>query len=93
LFAVLRDKAVGEIAEILFPIAEQIVITAVDNPRAASPEEVAASTRASGDVILQPGFAVAFDRAIAATPKNGLLVITGSIYLVGAAISRLHHVG
>jgi dihydrofolate synthase/folylpolyglutamate synthase len=93
LFAVLRDKAVGEIAEILFPIAEQVVITAVNNPRAAQPEEVAASTRAAGDSILIADFPAALDHAISLIPKDGLLVITGSIYLVGAAISRLQHVG
>ncbi len=91
LFAVLRDKAVGEIAEILFPIAHQVVITAVDNPRAASPEEVAASSRMSTDAVLDPYFASALTRAIKMTPKDTVLVITGSIYLVGAALSRLRN--
>jgi len=90
LFAVLRDKAVGEIAEILFPIADEVVITTVENPRAASPEEVARATRMSTDAILEPDFAVALDRAIDSTPEGGLLVITGSIYLVGAALSKLN---
>lgn len=31
-FGVLRDKAVAEIAEILFPIAERVILTRVDNP-------------------------------------------------------------
>ncbi len=89
LFAVLRDKAVGEIAEILFPITDQIIITTVDNPRAASPDEVAsAAARLSTDAILEPSLEAALGRAITITPKDGVLVITGSIYLVGAALSR-----
>jgi len=89
LFAVLRDKAVGEIAEILFPIADQVVITTVENPRAASPEEVLRSTRMATEAILEPNLAAALDRALEMTPKDGLLVVTGSIYLVGAALSHL----
>jgi len=89
LFAVLRDKAVGEISEILFPIADQIVITSVDNPRAASPEEIANASRMTTDTILEPNLATALARAINMTAKDGLLVISGSIYLVGAALSHL----
>jgi dihydrofolate synthase / folylpolyglutamate synthase len=89
LFAVLRDKAIGEIAEILFPVADQVVITAVDNPRAAAPEEVAAATRASTDAVLDPDLPDAMERAIGLTSSDGVLVITGSIYLVGAALSHL----
>jgi dihydrofolate synthase/folylpolyglutamate synthase len=89
LFAVLRDKAVGEIAEILFPVADPVIVTSVDNPRAASPEEVAASTRAGADAVLIPNFPAALAHAIEVTPRDGLLVITGSIYLVGAALPKL----
>jgi dihydrofolate synthase/folylpolyglutamate synthase len=89
LFAVLRDKAVGEIAEILFPIADQIVITSVDNPRAATPEEVRAASRMKIDPVLLPSLPEALQRSIELTGREGVLVITGSIYLVGAALSQL----
>jgi dihydrofolate synthase/folylpolyglutamate synthase len=89
LFAVLRDKAVGEIAEILFPIADQVVITMVDNPRAAQPKEVAESARVTSDAILEPDLGKALNAATEATPNDGVLVVTGSIYLVGAALSKL----
>ena len=89
LFAVLRDKAVGEIAEILFPIADQVVITTVDNPRSASPEEVASASRMATDAIAEPDLDKSLQRAIKLTGENSLLVITGSIYLVGAALEGL----
>jgi dihydrofolate synthase / folylpolyglutamate synthase len=89
LFAVLRDKAVGEIAEILFPIADQVVITTVDNPRAASPEEVVAASRMATEAVSEPDLGKALQRAIDVAGKHGMLVITGSIYLVGAALAKL----
>ena len=36
----MRDKAIGEMAEILFPLAERVIATRADNPRSASPEEI-----------------------------------------------------
>ena len=89
LFAVLRDKAVGEIADILFPVADQVIITTVDNPRAASPEEVAAASRTASEAVLERDFTTALERAMELTVRDGILVITGSIYLVGAALARL----
>ncbi len=89
LFAVLRDKAVGEIAEIIFPIADQVIITSVDNPRAASPEEVAAASRMSTDAVLVPDVSQGLQKAVELTSADGVLVITGSIYLVGAVLSHL----
>jgi dihydrofolate synthase/folylpolyglutamate synthase len=89
LFAVLRDKAVGEIADILFPIADQVVITTVDNPRAALPEEVAKASRTAADAVLEPDFSAALQRAMVLNAEDGVLVITGSIYLVGAALEGL----
>src|SRR5439155_20884192 len=34
-FGALRDKAIGEIAEILFPVAERVIATRAENPRSA----------------------------------------------------------
>ena len=36
-FGVMRDKAVREITEILFPIAQHVIVTHANNPRSASP--------------------------------------------------------
>jgi dihydrofolate synthase/folylpolyglutamate synthase len=89
LFAVLRDKAVGEITEILFPIADQVVVTKVENPRAATPEEVATGSRMASDVVLEPDLDKALAAAMSLTAKDGVLVVTGSIYLVGEVLLRL----
>ena len=36
IFGAMRDKAIGEMAEILFPLAERVIATRADNPRSAS---------------------------------------------------------
>jgi len=90
LFAVLRDKAVGEITQVLFPLADHVVVTGVNNPRSATPKEVAEVAQRSGtEVVAAKNFNEAIDKALQSTPKNGVLVITGSIYLVGEALQWL----
>ena len=41
IFGAMRDKAIREIADILFPLADRVIVTRARNPRAASPEEIA----------------------------------------------------
>ncbi len=92
LFGVLRDKAVGEIAEILFPIADTVVATRVENPRSASPEEIISAGARTGSIIVaEADFARAMEEGFQLAMQNqgDLLVITGSIYTVGAATAWL----
>ena len=39
-FGAMRDKAISEMTEILFPLAERVIATRPENPRSASPEEI-----------------------------------------------------
>jgi dihydrofolate synthase / folylpolyglutamate synthase len=90
LFAVLRDKAIEEIVRILFPLADDVIVTTVANPRTATTEEIAAAAGATGtDVRQAANFADAIQAALSRTTKTGVLVITGSIYLVGEALQWL----
>jgi dihydrofolate synthase/folylpolyglutamate synthase len=92
LFGVLRDKAVGEIAEILFPIADTVIAAHVENPRSASPEEIiAAGARTGARIVAEADFSRAMEHGFQLATQNpsSLLVITGSIYTVGAASSWL----
>jgi len=89
-FGVMRDKAVGEIAEILFPLAEHVIATRADNPRSASPEEIqAAASRTGAQIIIEPTVAAALARAAQLVQRNGIVVVTGSIYVVGEALSAI----
>jgi dihydrofolate synthase/folylpolyglutamate synthase len=90
-FGVMRDKAMDEIAQILFFNAEHVIAThAGDNPRAATPEEVAeVAQRVTSNVHTAPTLHDALALARELTPATGVIVVTGSIYIVGEAIAEL----
>jgi dihydrofolate synthase/folylpolyglutamate synthase len=79
LYGALRDKAVGEMASILFPLADRLILTAPDNARAMPPEDIVA-----------PGAEITHSVAEAITLLAGaapddVIFITGSLYLAGEA--------
>jgi dihydrofolate synthase / folylpolyglutamate synthase len=89
-FGAMRDKAVGEIAEILFPLAVRVIATRADNPRSASPEEIRdAAVRAATDIEDASNVPSAVARARSLAGPQGVVVITGSIYIVGEAMRVL----
>jgi dihydrofolate synthase/folylpolyglutamate synthase len=90
IFAAMRDKAIAEMTEILFPIAERVIATRADNPRSATPEEIRqAAHRTGAEIQLATDVTAALARARAIAPLTAALVIAGSIYLVGEAIPIL----
>jgi dihydrofolate synthase/folylpolyglutamate synthase len=89
-FGIMRDKAIAEMAEILFPLAEHVIATQPANPRSASPEEIrAAASRAGVEVLCEPAVAAALARARSLAAERGIVVICGSIYLIGEALELL----
>ena len=86
----MRDKAIAEIAEILFPLAERIIATRADNPRSATPEEIReAAARTGAEVLTAPSVPAALAQARSLAGSQGLVVVTGSIYIVGEAMREL----
>jgi dihydrofolate synthase / folylpolyglutamate synthase len=91
-FGAMRDKAVQEITEILFPIASHVIVTRANNPRSASPSEIrqaAARVTPGADIEDAEDVAAAVDRARKIAGRDGPVVITGSIYIVGEAMRKL----
>jgi len=89
-FGVMRDKAVSEIAEILFPIAEHVIATHAENPRSATPDEIRqAASRVATDIQEAGNVSSALEKARRTAGPGGLAVITGSIYIVGEAMRVL----
>jgi dihydrofolate synthase/folylpolyglutamate synthase len=89
-FGAMRDKAIGEIAEILFPLALRVIATRADNPRSATPDEIReAATRTATDIEDVADVAAALQRARSLAGPEGVVVITGSIYIVGEAMRML----
>jgi len=82
-YGALRDKAVAEMASMLFPLADRLILTAPANPRAMPPEE-----------ILAPGARITHSvaEAIALLDKaapGDVVFIAGSLYLAGEARALL----
>jgi dihydrofolate synthase/folylpolyglutamate synthase len=89
-FGAMRDKAIREIAEILFPLAERVVTTHVENPRAATAAEIRqAAARIAVQIDDAPDVPSAVAQARSAAGTKGLVVVTGSIYIVGEAMRTL----
>ena len=85
IFGAMRDKKLDQIAEILFPLADRLVLTTIQNPRSATLETLAplAKQFALGLVIETTSSEEAVRTASAQTPAGGLICITGSLYLIG----------
>src|SRR5271155_3160622 len=89
-FGAMRDKAIGEIAEILFPLAAHVIATKADNPRSATPNEIReAASRTATDIEDAIDVASALARSSSLAGPRGVVVITGSIYIVGEAMRVL----
>ena len=85
-FGAMRDKRLEEMAEILFPAADHLVLTAIDNPRAASTEllqTIARRFTTEDRITLATSSAEALNIAHEKTTSVGLICITGSLYLIG----------
>ena len=85
IFSCLRDKPVGEMAQILFPLFEQVILAPIHAARAAAMDDLLAAARKVGTPAVAAesvGEALRIARERAA---GGTVVISGSVYLVGEA--------
>jgi len=88
ILGVLRDKDWRHICETLAPLAARIFAVPVSSERSANAEELAEACRKanpSGKVIASHSLGKALDQSAG----DGLVIITGSLYLVGEALERL----
>ena len=86
IFGAMRDKAVDEMASILFPKATELILTEVDNPRGASLEML--KSIVGGELANRTHYSKSPAEALQITTelagRTGLICVTGSLYLVGA---------
>jgi dihydrofolate synthase/folylpolyglutamate synthase len=93
IFSCLRDKDIREMTQILLPLFDSsssdrphdhILFAPINSPRAASLDELSAAAR---DLDIPALTATSVDEALAEarriTPPDGLILATGSIYLIG----------
>lgn len=80
IYGTMRDKDVGEIAKILFPRASEIILTSPENSRAMPAAELRGVVPKS-EVYVRDSADEAL--TLAETVSKGLILVTGSLYLIG----------
>ncbi len=95
IFGCLADKQIDEMEQVLLPLfdstsgdparaRDHVILAPVENPRAATIEELAgAAQRLDVPVHVASDLRDALRQAETLTPKDGVIVATGSIFLVG----------
>jgi dihydrofolate synthase/folylpolyglutamate synthase len=95
IFSCLADKQIEEMAQVLLPLfdatsgdparaRDHVVLAPIQNPRAATVEELlAAAHKLDVPAHAAPHLPGALAQAEAVTPPEGLIVATGSVFLVG----------
>ena len=84
IYGAMRDKAIDEVAGLLFPRATTVILTQSPQPRSLSVEALAGMTShlaEAVEVIREPG--AALERALEIAEADDVIFATGSLYLVG----------
>ncbi|HEU5125929.1 MAG TPA: folylpolyglutamate synthase/dihydrofolate synthase family protein [Verrucomicrobiae bacterium] len=88
ILGILQDKDWPAICRILVPLAQRVFLVPVQNQRTTAPEQLLATCRAANptaEIFSQPSLANALSEAA----SDPLVIISGSLYLVGEALERL----
>lgn len=86
IYGAMRDKALGEIAEILFPLAQRLIFTRARSPRAVDPQALAQLTHQPS--VCTSGVEEAL-QLVRTAPEDAVVFISGSLYIVGEARALL----
>ena len=88
-FGAMADKDVGAVGRALFPLAREVVLTRAPSPRAAEPAAIAERVgSAAASALREPDLARALRTARLLAGRDGLVVVAGSLYLVGDVLRR-----
>lgn len=86
----LADKERGKVLAELAPLADKIVVTKPNNPRAGNWQEMANEARKYvSEVHLEENIETAVDLAISLAEEGDLVCVTGSLYMISAARAHL----
>jgi dihydrofolate synthase/folylpolyglutamate synthase len=90
IFGTMNDKDVRDIGDILFPKADVLILTQPENSRALSAREITAV--ANSDRILETeSVAEALQKAAEVSKPDSIILVTGSLYLIGEAKKILNN--
>lgn len=94
LFGAVREKSTEEVMEILAPHVDHIYAVSADSERSLPSDEIAHAARAAGITTEDLGEVDAGLRhALARAEEGDLLLVIGSFFVVGEAITTLREVG
>jgi dihydrofolate synthase/folylpolyglutamate synthase len=88
-FSCLRDKPLAEMAQILFPVFDRIVFAPIHTARATAMEDLLRAGQATGVAAVPSGSVAEALRLAHESAPDGVVVVSGSVYLVGEARSLL----
>ncbi|NLI60255.1 MAG: bifunctional folylpolyglutamate synthase/dihydrofolate synthase [Clostridiales bacterium] len=87
---VLKDKEVDAVVRRICPLVHTAIITRPDNPRAMDPNQLGKKVLEYCDkVIIEPKIEKAIDTSIDVAGQKGIVLICGSLYLVGTVRSYI----
>lgn len=85
-FGCLRDKPASELAQILFPLFDSVVLTPVPSPRTTDVSTLRAAAEQTGaSYVIASDTRHALETARELAGITGRILVSGSVYLVGAA--------
>jgi dihydrofolate synthase / folylpolyglutamate synthase len=88
-FSCLRDKPLTEMAQILFPLFDQVIVAPIHTARAAALDDLLAAARGTGtSAVAKDSVGEALHLAQERS-AGGVVVVSGSVYLVGEARALL----
>ncbi len=94
IFATMRDKPAADLLSALASAVDRLILTEVKNQPRTTPREslevIALGYWLPSGIVHAPDVATALGRARELTPPEGLILVFGSIYLIGEALQALH---
>ncbi|MGD1105503.1 MAG: folylpolyglutamate synthase/dihydrofolate synthase family protein [Terracidiphilus sp.] len=88
-FSCLRDKPLDEMAQILFPLFDEVIVAPIHTARAAAIDDLLAAAAATGTPAVSADSVADALRMAAERAAGGVAVVSGSVYLVGEARGKL----
>jgi dihydrofolate synthase / folylpolyglutamate synthase len=88
LLGVTAEKDVGGIIQALAPVADEIIVTAADHPRADTPADLCEQVQRAGlTCVVSPNVAAGLQMALAMAAPDDVICVTGSLFVVGDALT------
>ncbi|MBV1819026.1 bifunctional folylpolyglutamate synthase/dihydrofolate synthase [Anaerosalibacter bizertensis] len=82
--SILKDKDFSHMVENIAPLADEIIITEINNPRKMEAENLAKEVgKANNNIIIEKDIKKAIEKSLNIANEDDLIVFAGSIYLIG----------